>query len=70
MEVKIAGYNVDSTLIDDINGKSESFTPEIISASYARISRDPRNIPELRKEAREAVKKARKSNEKIIFGLG
>jgi flavin-dependent thymidylate synthase len=70
MEVKIAGYNIDSTLIEDINGKSESFTPEVISASYARISRDPRNISQLRKEAREAVKKARKSNEKIIFGLG
>ena len=70
MEVKIAGYNIDSTLIDDISGKSESFTPEVISASYARISRDPRNITQLRKETREAVNKARKSNEKIIFDLG
>ncbi|MDZ7859823.1 MAG: FAD-dependent thymidylate synthase [Candidatus Krumholzibacteriota bacterium] len=70
MEVKIAGYNIDSTLIDDASGRSDSFTPEIISASYARISRDPRNINLLRREAREAVKKARASNEKIVFGLG
>ncbi|HMA76002.1 MAG TPA: FAD-dependent thymidylate synthase [Candidatus Krumholzibacteriaceae bacterium] len=70
MEVKIAGYNIDSILIDDVSGKSDSFTPEVISASYARISRDPRNIKLLRREAREAVKKARASNEKIIFGLG
>ena len=70
MEVKVAGYNIDSALIGEIRGKSESFTPEVISASYARISRDPRDIGQLRKEAREAVKKARISNEKIIFGLG
>lgn len=45
-------------------------TPETISAAYARISRDPRPVNELRQAAREEVEKARRSNERIIFGLG
>jgi len=45
-------------------------SPEVISASYARISRDPRDIPVLRKEARESVSRARRSNRTIVFGLG
>jgi flavin-dependent thymidylate synthase len=48
----------------------EAFTPETISAAYARISRDPQNVTELRKAARFGVARARKSNENIIFGLG
>jgi flavin-dependent thymidylate synthase len=48
----------------------ESFTPETISAAYARISRDPRHVTELRRAARFGVPRARKSNENIIFGLG
>lgn len=47
-----------------------SFTPETISAAYARISRDPRQVTELRRAARFGVARARKSNENIIFGLG
>ncbi len=46
------------------------FTPETISAAYARISRAPEVIWELRKIARNEVERARKSNEKIVFGLG
>ena len=48
----------------------EAFTPETISAAYARISRDPQNVTELRKAARFGITRARKSNENIIFGLG
>jgi flavin-dependent thymidylate synthase len=48
----------------------EAFTPETISAAYARISRDPKAVTELRKAARNGVSRARKSNENIIFGLG
>ncbi len=48
----------------------ESFTPETISAAYARISRDPKHVSELRRAARFGVARARKSNENIIFGLG
>ncbi|MCX6600477.1 MAG: FAD-dependent thymidylate synthase [bacterium] len=48
----------------------ESFTPETISAAYARISRDPKHVTELRRAARFGVARARKSNENIIFGLG
>ncbi len=47
-----------------------NLTPETISAAYARISRDPRNIPELREEARKDVTASRKSNKAIIFTMG
>jgi len=48
----------------------DNLTPETISAAYARISRDPRVVNELRQIARKEVEKARKSNVNIIFGLG
>ena len=48
----------------------DNFTPEPISAAYARISRDPRPVDELRAIARVEVEKARKSNRSIIFGFG
>lgn len=49
---------------------TENMTPETISAAYARISRDPRSVDQLREEARQRVGKARRSNRNIIFGLG
>ncbi len=48
----------------------DNWTPETLSAAYARISRDPRPIDELRAIARNEVDAARRSNEAIIFGLG
>ena len=47
-----------------------NMTPETICASYARISRDPRSIPELRANARNDVERARKTNSNIIFNVG
>jgi flavin-dependent thymidylate synthase len=73
MKVILAGYNVDSEVIDDLKKKSphrEDVTPETLSASYARISRDPRPANELRAVARKKVEKARRSNRKIIFKMG
>jgi len=57
---------------DDLRSRIdfEAFTPETISAAYARISRDPSHVTELRRSARFSVARARKSNENIIFGLG
>ncbi|MBT5369147.1 MAG: hypothetical protein HOL05_14005, partial [Nitrospinaceae bacterium] len=48
----------------------DNLTPETISAAYARISRDARPVDELRAIARTEVEKARKSNDRIIFGFG
>jgi flavin-dependent thymidylate synthase len=45
-------------------------TPETLSASYARISRDPRPVDELRAAARAEVERARRSNRSIIFKMG
>ncbi|GBR72511.1 FAD-dependent thymidylate synthase [Candidatus Termititenax aidoneus] len=72
MKVFLAGYNLDADVIAELkkNNSRQDITPETLSAAYARISRDPRPINELRRDARAEVEKSRKSNQKIIFGLG
>lgn len=73
MKVLLAGYNVDTDVLNDLMKNSPrraDVTPETLSASYARISRDPRSIDELRKAAREEVDRTRKSNQAIIFKMG
>lgn len=69
-KIKLAGFNID---VEEINGKGWEgavLTPEIMSATYARISRDPRPIHELRKDARKDVEKARALCERVVFGFG
>jgi flavin-dependent thymidylate synthase len=73
MKINLAGYNLDSDVIEELKALSPGrldATPETLSASYARISRDPRSIDELRKAARKEVESARKSNKAIIFKMG
>jgi flavin-dependent thymidylate synthase len=73
MRVVLAGYNVDSAVIDELKKHSpprEDVTPETLSASYARISRDPRPVDELRAAARTEVDRTRRSNQTIIFKMG
>jgi flavin-dependent thymidylate synthase len=73
MKVVLAGYNVDSAVLDELKKSSpprEDVTPETLSASYARISRDPRPADELRAAARAEVDRARRSNQSIIFKMG
>ncbi len=48
----------------------QGFTPETIAVAYARISRDPRALPELHRVARMDVEKSRKSFEAIAFTAG
>jgi len=68
MIINLAGFNIDKKLIEKLP-EGTIATPETISAAYARISRDPRDVPDLRAEAREQVKKARRSNQAIVFGM-
>jgi flavin-dependent thymidylate synthase len=73
MKVILAGYNLDSEVIDALKRTSPpraDVTPETLSAAYARISRDPRPVDELRRAAREEVDRARRSNQTIIFKMG
>ena len=73
MKILLAGYNVDTEVIEELKKNSparEDVTPETLSAAYARISRDPGSIDELRKASRQEVEKARKSNSAIIFKMG
>ena len=73
MKVYLAGYNVDTGVLKELTkeGKEpEGLTPEVLSAAYARISRDPRPINEIRVDARSEVERSRKSNSAIIFKMG
>ncbi len=74
LKVELAGYNVDASVLLTLREKGwdgkDNITPETISAAYARISRDERNVTELRAEARDALDRARKSNQNIVFRMG
>ena len=65
--VILAGFNADA---ESLSALDPLPTPETLSAAYARISRDPRPIPDLRAEARAEVERARASNRRIVFGFG
>lgn len=73
MKILLAGYNLDYNLIRTLKDKSglkQDLTPETISAAYARISRSPKPVNELREISREEVDKARQSNRNIVFEMG
>jgi len=73
MQVILAGYNVDSTVLAqaaELGVDRDVLTPEPISAAYARISRYRKPVDELRRMARTEVAKARRSNQRIIWEMG
>lgn len=73
MKILLAGYNLDYDIIRTLKEKSgfqQDLTPETISAAYARISRSPKPVNELREISREEVDKARHSNRNIVFEMG
>ena len=73
MKVHLAGFNVDTEVLKEMrerSGERDDITPEVLSAAYARISRDPRPIEDIRREARMEVETARRSNSAIIFRMG
>ena len=67
MKVILAGYNIDVT---QLTSKEGNFTPETISAAYARISRSKKSVDDLRTDAILDVEKSRRSNKKIVFEMG
>ncbi|MDD4240688.1 MAG: FAD-dependent thymidylate synthase [Smithellaceae bacterium] len=73
MKILLAGCNIDYDLIRELSDRSaleQELTPETISAAYARISRSPKPVDELRRDARAEVEKARRSNRNIVFEMG
>jgi flavin-dependent thymidylate synthase len=73
MRIVLAGYNIDAELVAEAAARGldpRALTPETISAAYARISRNPAPVDELRGQARQEVAKARASNEQIVFEMG
>lgn len=69
MKVIVAGYNLDRSNLK-LDSAQHTRTPETISAAYARISRSPKSVDELRAEASLDVDKARSSNQNIVFEMG
>ena len=73
MEVILAGHNIDYEIIREFaaeHPERQDLTPETVAAAYARISRNPRPVNELRMLARGEVEKARASNRNIVFEMG
>lgn len=67
MKIILSGYNID---LDGLKEKDKVLTPEIFSAAYARISRSPKSIPQLRVIARHEIGSAREQNRRIIYEMG
>jgi flavin-dependent thymidylate synthase len=73
MKIILAGYNLDYETIrafQELHPELQNLTPETISAAYARISRSPKPVDELREIARQEVERARQSNRNIVFDMG
>ncbi|MCX5837267.1 MAG: thymidylate synthase (FAD), partial [Deltaproteobacteria bacterium] len=73
MKVILAGHNIDHEIIEEFKSlqpERQDLTPETVAAAYARISRNPRPVNELRQIARGEVEKARASNRNIVFEMG
>lgn len=71
MKVNLAGYNVDTKILEKIPVKYRKFlTPESISCAYARISRYDLPVDKLREIALKEIEKARRTNRRIIFEMG
>jgi flavin-dependent thymidylate synthase len=74
LQVILAGHTLDRELVKALRAgelpADVEPTPETISAAYARISRYPEPIPELRAQARRDVAASRKSNRTIVFRMG
>ncbi|MHB8910218.1 MAG: FAD-dependent thymidylate synthase [Syntrophales bacterium] len=73
MEVILAGHNIDYEIIREFaaeHPERQDLTPETVAAAYARISRNPHPVNELRQLARGEVEKARASNRNIVFEMG
>ncbi len=73
MRVVLAGYNLDTEIIERAKqGEDVSslpLTPETVSVAYARISRDPSPVTELRQKSIDDVESARRSAKAIIFEM-
>jgi len=73
VKITLAGFNVDYETLKELKKDKTTnapLTPEVFSAAYARISRSPKTVTELRKIAKKQIEKARRINKKIIFEMG
>lgn len=69
MQVVLAGYNVDTSILKELENSNRPVTPETLAVAYARISRDSRPVTALRERAISDVDSARRSARSIIFDM-
>jgi flavin-dependent thymidylate synthase len=72
MRIELAGFNLDSAIIEECRARGirvDALTPETVAVAYARISRDPAPVTELRARALADVAAARRSAQAIIFEM-
>ncbi|MBM4318584.1 MAG: FAD-dependent thymidylate synthase [Deltaproteobacteria bacterium] len=74
MKVILAGHSLEREVVGELLAGTyqgdDPPSPETIAAAYARISRYPEPVDELRASARADVAAARRSNRTIVFGMG
>jgi flavin-dependent thymidylate synthase len=73
VKIILAGHTIDRDVINEfqeLQPRRRDLTPETVAAAYARISRNPAPVNELRAIARGEVEKARLSNKNIVFEMG
>lgn len=70
MKVSLVGTNVELEPLRATIQDNTLLSPEPIAAAYARISRSPDSVQELRQAARTDVESARRSNQRIVFDMG
>ncbi len=73
MKVILAGHNIDHEIIEEFKNlqpERQDLTPETVAAAYARISRNPRPVNELRTARPEGSGKGAASNRNIVFDMG
>src|SRR3989338_1004959 len=74
MRIILAARSINEFVIGKIERGEKvdpsELTPESAPAGFARVSRDPRSVTELREEAAKDVSAARKSNKAIFYGMG
>lgn len=70
MKVTLVGTNVELEPLTPLVTDKTLLSPEPIAAAYARISRSPESVQELRTSARTDVESARRSNQRIVFDMG
>ena len=68
--IKLIGNSMNRNAVARRGRVNDAMSPETTAATYARISRDPRPISEIREDAEHDVEACQKTNETVVFDYG